>query len=81
MEQPTSNVIVFTKAFGESKTTFTYAALRVDDKWYITGSRAPQGLSWEDLLLWAKPVSLLVYEPAPSQTYSATPSDQPAESP
>jgi hypothetical protein len=33
-------------------TTFMYAGIRAQDKWYLTGENSPQALDWLELLAW-----------------------------
>jgi len=43
----------FQKSFpGTPDTTYSYAAHRVDGRWYLTGARSPQGLTWDALVSW-----------------------------
>jgi hypothetical protein len=54
---PYLTVLRFEKCFvqpsGKLSDPYEYAALKCEnDKWYLTGSRVPQGLKWEDFILW-----------------------------
>lgn len=52
VEPEEGTVIRFHLQFCGAGRTYHYAAIRAGGKWYLTGSRAPQHLSWEDLLTW-----------------------------
>lgn len=40
----------FTKTFPNGPREYSYAAYRTNGLWYVTGSRAPNGASWEQLV-------------------------------
>lgn len=45
--------IAFEKSFpGTPERSYSYGAHKVDDRWYITGARSPQGVTWDALLTW-----------------------------
>lgn len=45
-------VIRFVTRPGDGYRGYTYAALRANGAWYLTGGQSPQGLSWEELKAW-----------------------------
>lgn len=47
------DVVQFEKSFPHPPDkTYSYAAHRVNDLWYITGARSPQALSWDEFVSW-----------------------------
>jgi hypothetical protein len=53
-DEPAKNgaVIRFRKRFSPSGQTFRYAGIRAGGLWYLTGSRAPQRQTWDQLIAW-----------------------------
>ena len=45
-------VLVFTWTPEGTDKTYTYAALRTGEKWYVTGRESPNGLDVEDFVAW-----------------------------
>jgi hypothetical protein len=45
-------VLVFTWKPEGSDKSYCYAALRTDEKWYVTGRESPNGLDVEDFVAW-----------------------------
>lgn len=43
-------ILRFEKRFPRSEQTYTYVALKKDDAWWVTGSRAPQGITWDEFV-------------------------------
>lgn len=48
--EPTVSLITFQKQYITVGKTYDYAALRANGRWYITGSTAPQGITWRQLI-------------------------------
>jgi len=47
------SVIRFDKGFENTDKQYAYAAIKANDRWYLTGSTAPlQGMSWDELVSW-----------------------------
>jgi len=48
-----ASLIRFSKQFQDGDTEYDYAGLKASDGlWYLTGRRAPQGMEWEQLMVW-----------------------------
>jgi hypothetical protein len=48
---PDGTVVSFSKVFaGNPETTYTYAGIRIRDKWYITGNGGNTDLTWYEFL-------------------------------
>lgn len=49
-------VLIFKTDFGKaSGTTYTYAAVKVVGRWFLTGARSMQGVTWDELVdFWRK---------------------------
>lgn len=43
-------IITFEKKFPHGDTLYSYVAHKADGRWYVTGERSPQGVSWDDLV-------------------------------
>jgi hypothetical protein len=46
------DVLSFDKKFPNGDQRYSYVAHRVDDLWYVTGKRSPQGIPWDALVDW-----------------------------
>lgn len=47
-----STVFVFPKKFTWDGTTYTYAVLKANGKWYMTGRADRSGITWRELAIW-----------------------------
>jgi hypothetical protein len=45
-------VLVFRWKPSETSKSYAYAALKADDRWYVTGRESPNGLDTEDFVAW-----------------------------
>lgn len=45
-------VLSFERTFIGSDQVWRYAAVRSGGRWWLTGAKSPQGLTWEQLVLW-----------------------------
>jgi len=45
-------VIWFQRTFDNTSRVYTYAAVKAGNRWYLTGSAAPQALTWDALMDW-----------------------------
>lgn len=45
-------VLSFTRTYAGSDVLYRYAAVRSVGRWYLTGARSPQGLTWLQLATW-----------------------------
>lgn len=46
-------VIRFSRRFpGQEDTWYAYAGIKANGKWYLTGERSPQSMTWEGLVKW-----------------------------
>lgn len=54
LAEPTTkdDVVRFKVQFDGSPKTYSYAAVRASELWFVTGADAAQGKTWEDLLGW-----------------------------
>lgn len=47
------DTLQFEKSFpGTPDTKYSYVAHRVNDRWYVTGARSPQNLTWDEFVSW-----------------------------
>lgn len=49
---PDGTVVRFRVRFASSRVKYSYAAIRARGLWWVTGSKSPQGLSWEEFTDW-----------------------------
>lgn len=44
------DILQFEKTFPSGDASYTYVAHKAGERWYLTGSRAPQGITWDELV-------------------------------
>lgn len=42
----------FDRNFPNGDQVYSYRATKLNDKWYLTGARAPQGVTWDEFVSW-----------------------------
>lgn len=62
--EPEEAVVSFTKRFGDEGPAYSYAALRIDGLWYLTGRRSPGPMEWLDMVAWIGDGPITVHAPA-----------------
>lgn len=44
------DVLQFDRKFPASDASYSYVAHKADERWYLTGGRSPQGVTWDELV-------------------------------
>lgn len=54
--EPTDDgaVVTFQRSFADTDIFYSYAAMRADGKWYLTGSMGSIAFTWDELLYWCE---------------------------
>lgn len=59
--EPASGCIRFEKSYRGSSGVYSYAAIRAQGRWWVTGQQSPQCISWKALLDFIRKDNVLIH--------------------